>query len=86
MNIIIEPHTLIRAAERGASKDEIIDVLSNGIFEEAKNLRKSKYKIFDFKNDRNGKYYEQKKIQVIFIIENESIVTVTVYVFYGKWN
>ena len=29
-NIQIEPHTIERANERGASLDEIIDVLKNG--------------------------------------------------------
>ncbi len=42
--------------------------------------------IFDFKAERLGKYYEQKKIDVIFVIEHDTIITVTVYVFYGKWN
>ena len=33
MQIIIEPHTLQRGAERGADESEIIDVLTNGIEE-----------------------------------------------------
>jgi hypothetical protein len=36
MEIIIEPHTLIRALERGANEDEIIDVINNGNESEAK--------------------------------------------------
>lgn len=30
--IRIDPHTLERAAERGASEDEICDVIENGVF------------------------------------------------------
>jgi hypothetical protein len=34
---------------------------------------------------RLGKFYEQKKVEVFYIIEKDTIITVTVYVFYGKW-
>ncbi len=37
------------------------------------------------KQERLGKYYEQKRVEVIYVEEQESIVTVTVYVFYGEW-
>ncbi|MFH1051848.1 MAG: hypothetical protein V1779_13080 [bacterium] len=47
--------------------------------------RFSKGLVFDFKNIWNGKFYEQKKIEVIYTIENDIIITITVYVFYGKW-
>jgi hypothetical protein len=51
----------------------------------AKYGRLGKSKIFDFYQTRLGRYYEQKKIEVFFVIEGDVIVTVTVYVFYGKW-
>lgn len=84
-NIQIEPHTIEIANERGASFDEIIDVLKNGTDTSAKSGKKSKFKVYDFKALRNEKYYEQKRIEVIYLIENDKIITVTVYVFYGKW-
>lgn len=83
--IQIDPHTLLRAEERGASKEEIIDVIKTGTEFEAKKGRLGKYKIFLFQKIRNGKIYEQKKIEVIYIPEENKIITVTVYVFYGKW-
>lgn len=85
MKIIIEPHTLKRASERGASKEEIIDVIENGFVIPAKSDRFAKAKIFDFNKTWNNKYYEQKKIDVIYTIETEIIITITVYVFYGNW-
>ena len=85
MKIIIEPHTLSRAHERGATKDEIYEVISDGADIPAKNNRYGKYKIFTFKRERNKSFYEQKRIEVYYIIENKIIITVTVYVFYGKW-
>ena len=85
MNIQIEPHTLERAEERGTTITEIQDTLESGIEIPARGNRKGKAKIFDFKQKRLGKYYEQKRVEVIYVEEREQIVTVTVYVFYGEW-
>jgi len=36
--------------------------------------------------DRNViKYYEQKRVEVIYTVEGEITNTVTVYIFYGQW-
>ena len=85
MQIRIDSHTIERAAERGASSEEIIDVITSGQTIPAKYGRLGKSKIFDFKQTRLGRYYEQKKIEVFFAVEGDVIVTATVYVFYGKW-
>jgi len=85
MQIIIEPHTLQRAAERGASEGEIIDVLTNGKEIVAKQGRLAKSKVFLYQEIRNNKFYEQKRIDVFYIMENDKIITVTVYVFYGAF-
>ena len=85
MEIVIEPHTLKRAEERGASEAEILDVLETGDNKAAKKNRSAKSKVFDFNNTWNEKHYEQKRIEVIYTIESYKIVTVTVYVYYGKW-
>ena len=44
-----------------------------------------KAKIYEFKRNRLGKYYEQKRVEVYYVIEKDFAVTVTAYVFYGKW-
>jgi hypothetical protein len=85
MQIRIDSHTIERAAARGASSEEIIDVTTSGQTIPAKYGRLGKSKIFDFKQTRLGRYYEQKKIEVFFAVERDVIVTATVYVFYGKW-
>lgn len=33
-----------------------------------------------------GNGYEQKRVEVFYTMEDDTIVTVTVYVFYGKWS
>jgi hypothetical protein len=44
-----------------------------------------KAKIFPFGQIRLGNYYEQKRVEVFYISQHDTIVTVTVYVFYGQW-
>ena len=87
MYIRIDPHTLERAEERGTNADEIIDVIMTGTPIPAKFGRLRKVKTYDFKTSRLGKYYEHKRVEVFFVVEGDVIVTVTVtaYVFYGKW-
>ena len=85
MEIRIDPHTLKRAEERGASAEEIRDVINTGFSVPAKRGRVGKVKIFPFDQERLGKHYEQKRIEVIYVLENDVAVTVTVYVFYGRW-
>jgi hypothetical protein len=85
MKIQIDIHTLKRAEERGTNEKEIEDVIRTGFTVSAKYDRIGKAKVYDFKQERNGKYYEQKRVEVIYTLEKDFIVTVTVYVFYGKW-
>lgn len=85
MKIQIDPHTLERAIERGASKDEIKDVLVSGFDIPAKRDRKGKAKVYQYDQKRLNTFFEQKRIEVIYTIEGDRIVTVTVYVFYGNW-
>ena len=85
MKVQIDPHTLERAWERGTNEDEIKDVVETGFTISAKYGRIGKAKVFDFKRKRYGKYYEQKRVEVFYAIEESLMVTVTVYVFYGKW-
>ena len=75
----------MRATERGTNREEIVEVVNNGTEIEAKYNRKAKYKIYNFDNVWNNKFYKQKRVEVVFMFENETVVTVTVYVFYGYW-
>jgi hypothetical protein len=85
MEIQIDAHTLERAQERGANEDEIEDVIRTGLAIPAKYGRMGKAKVFAFRQNRLGKYYEEKRIEVFYTIERDTVITVTVYVFYGKW-
>ena len=85
MEIQIDPHTLERAQERGTNEEDIKDVIETGFDIPAKYGRMGRAKVFDFRKKRHGRYYEQRRIEVFYTTEENSIVTVTVYVFYGKW-
>jgi hypothetical protein len=85
MKIRVEPHTLQRAEERGTNLEEISIVLEQGEEIPARGNRKAKAKVFTFKKERLGKYYEEKRVEVIYVEEGDTVITVTVYVFYGEW-
>jgi len=85
MDIQIGSHTLERAAERGATEGEIRDVLQKGVPIPGKQDRLGKARVYDFRQARLGKYYEQKRVEVFYTSEGQTLITVTVYVFYGKW-
>jgi hypothetical protein len=81
MKIQIEPHTLERAVERGTNEKEIEEVIETGFVITAKPGRIGKAKIYEFNQERHGKYYEQKRVEVFYVIEENLIITVTVFVF-----
>jgi hypothetical protein len=66
-------HTLERAKERGTSAKEIKEVIETGFAIPARYGREGKAKVYDFKRKRQGKYYEQKRVEVIFTIEDDTI-------------
>ena len=85
MKIQIDAHTLQRANERGASEDEILETLHDGINILAKSSRLGKSKVFKFDSLRSNKHFEEKKLEVYYLIEKEIIITVTVWFFCGKF-
>ena len=85
MEIRIGPHTMQRARERGATEEEIRDVIENGFEIPAKRKRVAKARLYPYDQERLGKHYPHKRVEVIYTVEANVIVTVTVYVFYGKW-
>ncbi len=85
MEIKIDPHTFERAEERGTNEMEIREVITIGFPIPAKYGRQGRAKVYNFKQTRLGKYYEHKRVEVFYTVEEDSIATVTAYVFYGKW-
>ncbi len=71
--------------ERGTTENEIEAVLSKGTEVAAKKGRKAKEMVFDYGKEWLGKSYSQKKVRVIYVMENGDIVVITVKVYYGRW-
>ena len=84
MKIQIEPHTLERAIEHGTNEQEIKEVIETGFEIPAKHGRIGRAKVYEFNQERHGKYFEQKRVELYYVVEENLTVTVTVYVFYGK--
>ena len=85
LEIRISSHTIQRAQERGASEEEIRDALENGFEIPAKRHRLGRAQIYRHDQERLGRYYPEKRVEVFYTVEANAMVTVTVYVFYGKW-
>jgi hypothetical protein len=69
MEIQIDLHTLERAEERGATEDEIKDVILTGFFIPAKYGKIGRAKVYEFKQNRLNKYYEQKRVEVFILLK-----------------
>jgi len=85
MKIRIETHALERAVERGATPQEIEEVVRTGQLTAAKFGRLAKSKVYEFDALWKGRFFEQKRVEVIYAVERGVIIVVTVYVFYGWW-
>ena len=64
---------------------EIEDVLATGFSIPAKYGKMGKAKVYEFGRLRGGKNYQQKRVEVFYAHEGGEVNTITVYVFYGRW-
>ena len=85
MKTRIDPHTAARAIERGTDEGEIRDVIDTGIPISTRPGRLGKAKVYSFGHERFGTMYPQKRVEVVYTMEQDIAVTVTVYVFFGEW-
>lgn len=85
MKIEIIDHAKVRMAERGASEAEVKEAVKDGTTVKAKKGRKAKEKLFGYGKNWQGKNYSYKKVKAIYVEEEETLVVITVYVYYGEW-
>ena len=85
MNIKVEPHANEQAEKRGVKRGEIEDVLRTGKKVTAKYGRLAKEKTFPFQSRWQGKHYPQKRVRVVYVVEADMMVAITVFAFYGEW-
>ena len=85
MKVEISSHTLERAEERGATEEEIEDVIKTGEEISAKHDRIGKEKVYNFDDEWNGKHHSEKLVRVFYILFETIARTVTVIVRFGKF-
>lgn len=70
---------------RGASEEEVKNVLLFGMDIPARRDRKAKEMVLSYGEEWLGRIYPQRKVMVIYVEEGEEAVIITVKVFYGQW-
>jgi len=85
VKIEIIEHAKIRMAARGASESEVRETIRDGIPVKAKRGRKAKEKLFHYGKTWQGRSFFHKRLKVIYVEEENTLVVITVYVYYGRW-
>ena len=85
MDINIDPKTLQLAKERGATEEEIDATIRTGKDLNSESGRLGKTKTFPFHGERDNEFFDHKKLDVYFTVENKLITTVDIDVFYGTF-
>lgn len=75
-------HSLIRMQDRGCEKKEVIEAIENGEWQKEKDSRLSCSKTFPFKSVWKDKFYKEKEVVPVFVLEDDVITVITVYVFF----
>ena len=78
-------HAREQMHERGATEDEVRQVLHYGEMAEAKAPRLGRRMVFTEGYTWRGQFYPHKLVRIIYLVQPEKISMVTVYVYYGKW-
>lgn len=80
--VAIHPHAKARAYERGATENEIIDVVETGEIFPAKYGRTGFRKTVIYNNMWNGKHYYARQIECFAVHEKEDWLVISLLVKY----
>lgn len=80
--IIFSQHALDQMPSRGAAREEVEEAIRSGERVPAQRGRQAYRKNFPFRGNWKGRYYETKQVVPVVVIEAQTIIVVTVYVFY----
>jgi len=75
-------HALDSARKRGTNQTEAQSVIRNAPWRAAKHGRMEAEMEFPYAGRWNDRHYQSKKVNPVFIIENQEIIIITVYCFY----
>jgi hypothetical protein len=85
-SIVFSTHALEQMADRGANASDVEIAMHEGEEIPAKQGRKAFRKNFAFNSQWKGRYYEVKQVVPIVAEEADTLVVITVYVFYFGGN
>ena len=71
--------------ERGVSEEEVWQTIDHGKVAVAREQRLGREMVFTDGYVRKKIFYPHKQVSVIFVRENDDIVIVTIFAFYGRW-
>ncbi len=81
--ILFSDHARDRMGKRGTTEAEVEMVIRDSPWKQTKLDRFEAQAAFPFQAIWNNKFYATKIVNSIFITEGETIVVITVYVFYS---
>ena len=80
--IAFSQHALDHMPARGTTRDEVEETVRSDERLAAKRGRHAYRKNFPYRSEWKGRYYETKQVMPIVVVEGETTIVVTVYVFY----
>ena len=80
--VTLSAHARERAAQRGATEEQIAATLATGRWEPADRGRRQASQTFAFDAEWQGRLYRRQQVRVVFAEEPDSLVVVTVFVYY----
>ena len=86
MAVVIIDHARRRMPERGVSEDDIKKVLARGRPAEARGGRQALELVIPYNSYWQGRFYEQKKVKIVYVEEGADRVVITIYAYYGRWD
>jgi len=88
MNLYLSRHARERMEERGATEEEVREVVSHQETQSpggvGVRLVARRRFVFQRNSPVNGLFYQYKTVEVLFVLEENTAVVVTVKVFYGN--
>jgi hypothetical protein len=85
MDIFIIDHARERMVSRSASEEKVRTTVREGTPAAAKAGRQARERVFAYNDTWQGQRYSQKKVRAVCVQEENRLVVITVYVYYGGW-
>jgi hypothetical protein len=82
--IRLSAHARERAVHRGATEEEIAAAIREAAWHPADRGRLEASKVFRYDAEWNGTWYATKRVRAVFVDEQDVIIVVTVFAYYGR--